>query len=111
MASPCYNLESCQPNAYPSIFAVDDSVLAPYIDQLISFNGDPNKRYFVRETRRFVARQIENTFGLCVTGDVSPVTWQINSLIYEGTEYITGTAPTYNLNNGNLIPLNCTGTT
>lgn len=105
----CYNLYSCDPGSYPDILYVSDSILADYIGQRIYFNGDDTKVYTVGTTKQYYSKTLENP-GLLESEGEYPVQWEITSLIYNGTEYITGPAPSYNLSLSNVEYLNCTET-
>lgn len=105
----CYNLYSCDSQSYPDILYITDPILATYLGETIIINGDSTKKYTVGATKQLIGKTVETPVNL-YAGGILPVTWRINSILYNGVEQIV-TPPTYVLNAGNVVYLDCTGTT
>lgn len=104
----CYNLISC--NGFtPNILNVTDVVLAGYVNQLISYNGDPSRKYYVRETTQVAYANFHNDNFLCNDPEFIDSETTLTSLIYNGVEYVIGPLQSFNLTPANLIGLSCVG--
>lgn len=107
----CYNLISCNDDC-PDVRYAISSELAPYVGQYVSLNGDLSCRYLVEATRQAYFNSLQ-TSDLSDPGSqfqlgIENWTIEINSVIVDGTEYITSPYVPYVLTNANYAVVECT---
>jgi len=103
----CYTLISCQPGLYPNLYLQSNTLLEPFVGQLININGDLTKKYTVEHSLQYVGLAPDNASVFCDPLSF-PVNYKIISFIYNGSEYVI-TPYTYSTTTLNFQGLDCTG--
>lgn len=106
----CYTLLSCQPSIYPNLYLQSNSLLEPFVGQLVNINGDLTKKYTVERSVQYVGLAVDNVESICNTITPLPIDYQISSFIYNSIEYVI-TPYSYSTTTLNFQPLNCSGLT
>jgi hypothetical protein len=105
----CYMLLSCDPASYPNLYLQSNSLLEPYLDQLININNDFTKKYKVVHSLQYIGITPDNAYTLCGISETAlPINYQISSFILNGIEYVVNPY-SYSTTDLNFQPLACTG--
>ena len=106
----CYTLLSCQPSIYPNLYLQSNTLLEPFVGQLININGDLTKKYTVSRSVQYIGLAVDSVESICNTVTPLPIDYQISSFIYNSIEYVI-TPYSYSTTTLNFQPLNCSGLT
>jgi hypothetical protein len=112
--SNCISLISCD-GSCKNIHNIQSpyvSLLTPFVDTLVQINDDTDCTYYVREPK-LVGFVIDSPSFLCSTRfgqdnliDYGSVQYQVNSIIYNGVEYVNSPI-TYTISTGDFQCLIC----
>lgn len=113
-ANRCWDLISCN-GTCDDILSVSSFDFSAVANQLVYINGDTSCIYTPRAVRQAFFFNLDTNQLADPGGDfqmgLDDITIEISSIIHNGTEYVTGTNPSYLLTPINYQPLECTGLT